>query len=101
LLVRVLAIPPSQPGIELRQSHVFPVNVDSADQAPVAVDFLTVGLHLSVEREFRHVRATDVSESLAFLWSVDAGKADRVLRVVAVQYCNRVTVRDTDYATLE
>jgi hypothetical protein len=45
--------------------------------------------------------ARNVSESLTFLRSVDAGKADSVLRVVAVQYCDRVTVRDADYATLE
>jgi len=45
--------------------------------------------------------ARNVSESLTFLRRVDAGKADPVLRVVAFQYCDSVTVRATDYATLE
>ena len=62
LLIGVLAIPSSQPCIELCQSHVFPVDVDSADQPPLAVDLVTVGFRLFAECKFCQVLAGDVSK---------------------------------------
>ena len=74
---------------------------DLADDAAVAVLLGPVDFDLLAHHGARKALLRAVAEGLAFLRGVDAGEADLVLDVVAVQHGDRVAVGDADHLAVE